>query len=64
MILEEYHITTEEFSKYRLSGWNESFIVGGISDDIVTDDIGPSIELYMNDKQFVSGGITNSILHF
>ena len=42
------------------SGWNESFIVGGISEDIVIDDLGPSIELYMNDKQFVSGGITNS----
>ena len=42
------------------SGWNESFIVGGISEDIVVDDLGPSIELYMNDKQFVSGGITNS----
>ena len=41
-------------------GWNESFIVGGISKDIVIDDLGPSIELYMNDKQFVSGGITNS----
>ena len=42
------------------SGWNESFIVGGISEDIIIDDLGPSIELYMNDKQFVSGGITNS----
>ena len=42
------------------SGWNESFVVGGISEDIVIDDLGPSIELYMNDKQFISGGITNS----
>ena len=42
------------------SGWNESFIVGGVSDDYVSDDLAPSIQLYMNDKQFVSGGITNS----
>ena len=34
-----------------LSGWNESFVVGGISDDEIFDDIGPSIELYMNDKK-------------
>ena len=31
-----------------------------VSSDEIFDDIGPSIELYMNDKQFVSGGITNS----
>jgi len=42
------------------SGWNESFIVGGISSDIIEDDLGPSINLYMNNEQFVSGGITNS----
>ena len=36
------------------SGWNESFIVGGVSSDIIPDDMGPSIQLYMNDKQFVS----------
>ncbi|MBT4479058.1 MAG: T9SS type A sorting domain-containing protein, partial [Flavobacteriales bacterium] len=42
------------------SGWNESFIVGGVSSDIISDDMGPVIQLYMNDKQFVSGSITNS----
>ncbi len=42
------------------SGWNESFIVGGVSSNIIPDDMGPSIQLYMNDKQFVSGSITNS----
>ena len=50
----------EDSENIDASGWNESFVVGGISDNIVTDDLGPSIELYMNDKQFVSGGITNS----
>ena len=56
----EFLIITEESENIDASGWNESFIVGGISEDIVIDDLGPSIELYMNDKQFVSGGITNS----
>ena len=42
------------------SGWEENFIVGGISSDFEDDDIGPEIELYMNDKQFVSGGLTNN----
>jgi len=33
--------------------------VGGYSDNLLKDQQGPSIELYMNDKEFVSGGITN-----
>lgn len=54
------YYATKESENIDASGWNESFIVGGISEDILIDDLGPSIELYMNDKQFVSGGITNS----
>tara|TARA_B100000902_G_scaffold280180_1_gene265994 strand:+ start:17115 stop:20882 length:3768 start_codon:yes stop_codon:yes gene_type:complete len=42
------------------SGWHEDFYVGGVSNEIIDDQIGPSIELYMNDEQFVSGSITNS----
>ena len=42
------------------SGWFEDFIVGGVSSDIVADNLGPTIQLYMNDKQFVPGGLTNS----
>ncbi|WP_159021617.1 type IX secretion system sortase PorU [Formosa sp. L2A11] len=33
--------------------------VGGINEDAEEDDIGPVINLYMNDESFVSGGITN-----
>ena len=50
----------EETENLDASGWFEDFIVGGVSSDIVADDLGPTIQLYMNDKQFVSGGLTNS----
>ena len=33
--------------------------IGGVNKNAVTDDIGPVISLYMNDENFVSGGITN-----
>ena len=54
------YYATENTQSLDASGWNESFIVGGVSSDIIFDDIGPTIQLYMNDKQFVSGSITNS----
>ena len=40
-------------------GADTSFIVGGTSDNVIDDEQGPEIEMYMNDKSFVSGGITN-----
>lgn len=33
--------------------------IGGINENAPTDEIGPVINLYMNDENFVSGGITN-----
>ena len=33
--------------------------VGGINEDAAEDNIGPIISLFMNDENFVSGGITN-----
>lgn len=33
---------------------------GGIYDTIINDDIGPDIQLWLNDEQFVSGGITTA----
>lgn len=33
--------------------------IGGINENAPTDNIGPVINLYMNDENFVSGGITN-----
>lgn len=33
--------------------------IGGVNENAETDDVGPVISLYMNDENFVSGGITN-----
>ncbi|MEQ3796380.1 type IX secretion system sortase PorU [Flavobacteriaceae bacterium MJ-SS4] len=33
--------------------------IGGLNENAAEDDIGPTIKLYMNDENFVSGGITN-----
>jgi hypothetical protein len=41
------------------SGVFEDFIVGGISQNIGDDTVGPDIDLYMNSTKFVSGGITD-----
>ncbi len=40
-------------------GYDKSFIIGGTSDNPIVDNDGPIIELYMNDEQFVPGGITD-----
>lgn len=40
-------------------GYFNDFIIGGSSDSSPEDNIGPSVNLYMNDENFVSGGITN-----
>jgi hypothetical protein len=37
----------------------EGFIIGGTSEDVEVDDLGPVVDLFMNDSLFVSGGITN-----
>ena len=36
-----------------------NFIVGGSSQQVVEDDEGPQMDAFMNDENFVSGGITN-----
>jgi hypothetical protein len=41
------------------SGYFDDFIVGGISSNMGNDVVGPDIDIYMNDKNFVSGGITD-----
>ncbi|MBU2928817.1 type IX secretion system sortase PorU [Winogradskyella psychrotolerans] len=41
------------------AGSNFDIEIGGINEDAPSDDIGPVITLYMNDENFVSGGITN-----
>jgi hypothetical protein len=40
-------------------GYNAEIIIGGSSDSINADNKGPEIELYLNNEQFVSGGLTD-----
>lgn len=42
------------------NGFSQQIRIGGINRDAPQDDIGPEIELFMNDRNFVSGGITDS----
>ncbi len=37
----------------------EEFYIGGTADSIIEDNEGPEIDIYLNDKNFVSGGITD-----
>ena len=41
------------------SGYDENIIVGGYNNRAFADNEGPLIRLYINDQNFVSGGITN-----
>ncbi len=42
------------------NGFSQDIRIGGINRDAPADDIGPEIELFLNDRNFVSGGITDS----
>ena len=41
------------------SGYNESLLIGGIDSNAEIDNDGPQIQLFLNDENFVSGGVTN-----
>lgn len=41
-------------------GFYTDIIIGGSSENSITDEIGPEIEIFMNDESFASGGITNT----
>lgn len=42
------------------NGSNNQIIVGGANTNAPSDAVGPQMEVYLNDDNFVSGGITNS----
>jgi hypothetical protein len=42
------------------SGYNDSLIIGGIDTNALLDENGPELDLFLNDENFVSGGISNS----
>jgi hypothetical protein len=46
-------------SVFDANGVYKEILIGGFNTDIISDNDGPEIDLYMNDKNFVSGGITN-----
>ena len=41
------------------AGFNMDIRVGGLDENAPDDNIGPEIQLFMNDESFVNGGITN-----
>lgn len=41
------------------AGYNNNFYVGGSASNLIPDNAGPAVNLYMNDKKFVTGGTTN-----
>ena len=41
------------------SGYTEAPLVGGTATDVAADEVGPRVQLYMNDDDFVRGGITD-----
>lgn len=42
------------------AGYFTSFVIGGVSSDGLSDDQPPVVQLYMNDENFVTGGITDA----
>lgn len=41
------------------TGFSKSLLIGGLNSNATEDIIPPTMQLYMNDESFVSGGITN-----
>ena len=62
-----YYLGKGRISYYAISdnenndavGFDEDFMIGGTADDITYDYDGPEIALFMNTRQFISGGITD-----
>lgn len=46
--------------KVDAAGFFTSFIIGGVSAEGLADDLPPVVQLFMNDENFVSGGITDA----
>jgi hypothetical protein len=54
-----FYINNEELSLDQAGASVNTVKIGGINENAVEDNIGPVMTLYMNDENFVSGGITN-----
>jgi hypothetical protein len=63
----KYHIDSGRISYYGSNfrvkedckGNFTNFLIGGVSQNLTTDTKGPEIKLFMNNENFVSGGMTN-----
>jgi len=42
------------------SGYDDSFVIGGVAENIIYDYDGPVISLFINNRNFIDGGISNS----
>ncbi|MEX1001202.1 MAG: type IX secretion system sortase PorU [Crocinitomicaceae bacterium] len=51
-----YYSNNDNSNSY---GYDTSIVVGGVNPDGISDNIGPEINLYMNDPNFANGGITD-----
>ncbi|AFU69269.1 secreted cysteine protease, peptidase C25 family [Psychroflexus torquis ATCC 700755] len=53
-----YSSSENQLEEY--SGFNTDILIGGLNEDAPEDNQGPLINLYMNDENFVNGGITDN----
>jgi hypothetical protein len=54
-----YYAVSDDKNPIDAGGSDASFVIGGTADDIVYDYDGANLELFMNTRQFVNGGITD-----
>ncbi len=54
-----FYSKNENLSEDQAGASVNTIRIGGLNENATEDDIGPLIEVYMNDENFVSGGITN-----
>ncbi|RED48494.1 type IX secretion system sortase PorU [Seonamhaeicola aphaedonensis] len=54
-----FYSKNEALTEDQAGATNNTIRIGGINENAEADNIGPIITLYMNDENFVSGGITN-----
>lgn len=52
--------TSKENQLEEYSGFNTDILIGGLNENAPEDNEGPIINLFMNDENFVSGGITDN----
>ena len=61
----DYEFGTGRLSLYAVdgmvdaNGFSESFVIGGNSSEVLNDDEGPKVELYMNDTLFEAGDVVH-----